>query len=469
MIPAVAMIGCSSDNDSPDPDAGQQDAGASGAGGQGGNAGAGGHAGTGGGAGTGGDAGAGGSAGSGGSQGPTQCSADEKKCIAGIVKQCQNDAWKTVEDCVTEGKLCDMSKGGCVDKCTKDTDCANSSEVDGEFCRQDGRCAPKIFETVWEVPDSDRTLVLPYYDDGSGKAKCDFKVLWGDEGADNDFSKGTDVKKCSDVKNITHKYATAGTYHVKIKGTYNGWGTDVIIPTEICDDDCGGKMLRRLVEVVSFGPVGLTNGAFACTDGVKLPAEQVPDASLWNNGGELFFCANGVSESITRWDTSNITNMLSMFYGAAAFNHPLNGWDTSKVTKMSSVFAGTAAFNQPLNTWNTSNVTDMRVTFYKATAFNQPLNTWDTSNVTNMYFMFMGAAAFNQPLNTWITSNVTNMNSMFKEASAFDQNLAPWDVTKVTNMTSIFSESGITKTNYCAVKSLDVWKDADLGVSFACP
>ena len=178
-------------------------------------------------------------------------------------------------------------------------------------------------------------------------------------------------------------------------------------------------MLRRLVEVVSFGPVGLTAGAFACTDGVKLPAEQVPDASLWNNGHQLFLCAKEVDEAITRWDTFAVIRMARMFEAATVFNQPLNGW-------------------------NTSNVIDMRG-------------------------MFEGATAFNQPLNTWNTSKVTNMNSMFKGASVFNQNLKLWDVTKVTDMENIFSESGITKPNYCAVKSLPVWKDADLGVSFICP
>ena len=408
------------------------------------------------------------------------------------MKQCQNNAWKTVEDCTATDKLCDMSKGGCVDKCTKDKDCANSSEVDGEFCRQDGRCAPKIFETVWEIPDSDRTLVLPYYDDKTGKAKCDFKVLWGDEGVDNDFSKGTEVKNCSDKKNITHKYAKAGTYHVKIKGTYNGWGK-FLIASDVCDDNCRGNMLQRLVEVVSFGPVGLTMGAFACTNSVKLPAEQVPDASLWNNGRQLFLCANGVSESITRWDTSSVTGMDLMFQGAAAFNQPLDTWNTSKVTDMRAMFYGATAFNQPLNEWNTSNVIDMRWMFQGATAFNQPLNEWNTarvvnmismfegattfnqplnpwntSKVTDMRSMFKGAAAFNQPLTNWDTAKVTNMNSMFKGASAFDQYLAGWVVTSVTDMKSIFSDSGITKTNYCAVHALDVWKDHDLGIKYDC-
>ena len=101
--------------------------------------------------------------------------------------------------------------------------------------------------------------------------------------------------------------------------------------------------------------------------------------------------------------------------------------------------------------------------------FNQPLNNWDTIHVTDMRGMFSGASAFNQPLNNRNTSQVTDMRGMFKKASAFNQNLAPWNVAKVTDMRHIFSDSGIKKPNYCAVKSLPVWKDHNLGVSFDCP
>ena len=436
---AAVAIGCGSDNDTPDQDAGQQDTGVGGSGG--GAAGQGGKAGQGGSAagGQGGDAGAGGGGGSG--QGGAGGSAG------------------------TGGS----GGGDNPPECRTDADCENSGADDGEHCRPDGRCASKIFETVWNIPDSERTLVLPYYDDKSGTAKCDFTILWGDEGAGSDFNKGTRVTDCSTKSNITHTYAAAGTYHVKIKGVYNGWGVEPLHSDIVCEDDCDGHVLVRLAEMVRFGSVGLTERAFACTNGVKLPAGEIPDANLWHNGRQMFRCAGEIGEAISRWDTSNVTNMSWMFYRAAAFNQPLNSWDTSNVTNMRGMFDEAAAFNQPLNNWDTSNVTDMSLMFNGAATFNQPLNNWDTSNVTNMWSMFNGAATFNQPLNNWDTSNVTNMWGMFAYAAAFDQNLALWNVTNVTDMERIFSESGITQPNYCAVKSLPVWKNASLGVSFDCP
>lgn len=54
---------------------------------------------------------------------------------------------------------------------------------------------------------------------------------------------------------------------------------------------------------------------------------------------------------ISKWDTSNVTNMFSMFDGATKFNQPLDKWDVSNVTDMSYIFEEAKKFNQPLNNW----------------------------------------------------------------------------------------------------------------------
>ena len=51
-----------------------------------------------------------------------------------------------------------------------------------------------------------------------------------------------------------------------------------------------------------------------------------------------------------------------------------------------------------ISNWDTSNVTNMESMFEEASSFNQPLNDWNVSNVKKMYCMFLGATSFNQPL-----------------------------------------------------------------------
>ena len=155
----------------------------------------------------------------------------------------------------------------------------------------------------------------------------------------------------------------------------------------------------------------------------------------------------------TAWDTSNVTNMKSMFDmhgGTNVFNQDLGGWDTSNVTNMAEMFWGLSAFNRDIGTWDTSSVETMVYMFRDANAFNQDIGSWDTSSVTNLYYTFNGASVFNQDVGTkevtvggvtytaWDTSNVTDMLGTFGGATVFNQDITSWNTSKVNNMSSMF-------------------------------
>ncbi len=74
---------------------------------------------------------------------------------------------------------------------------------------------------------------------------------------------------------------------------------------------------------------------------------------------------------------------------------------------------------------NTSNVTDMSSMFKYAQSFNQDISNWDTSNVTNMSDMFYYAKSFNQDISNWDTSKVTDMSSMFEDAQSMEEKNKP--------------------------------------------
>ena len=191
------------------------------------------------------------------------------------------------------------------------------------------------------------------------------------------------------------------------------------------------------------------------------------DTSSVNAGGMcmMFYWAenfnNGGNASIGNWNTSNVTDMCSMFDGAKKFNQPIGYWNTSSVTNMDTMFGDARAFDQDIGyypsvsttAWNTANVTTMKKMFYWAENFNNggnaSIGNWNTSKVTDMYGMFLVAKKFNQPIGTWNTSKVTNMNDMFNYATIFNQNINSWNVNKVTQKPPIgfSSNSSLTSTN----------------------
>jgi surface protein len=181
---------------------------------------------------------------------------------------------------------------------------------------------------------------------------------------------------------------------------------------------------------------------------------------------------NGVSSfnsDLSKWDTSNCTDMSSMFDGATAMlgSHlplpkgekrlaytgkfidnfqlkcaakdwsadktfakekygPIEDWDVSEVTSFEKLFYGAKDFNSDLSKWDTSNCTNMNSMFHGASSFNSDLSKWDTSNCTNMFQMFSGASSFNSDLSKWDTSKCTdNMDDMFDGATAMSSSHKP--------------------------------------------
>ena len=100
------------------------------------------------------------------------------------------------------------------------------------------------------------------------------------------------------------------------------------------------------------------------------------------------------------WDTSNITNMASMFFQAKAFNQDISNWDTSKVVNMNTMFSGASVFNQDVNT---KQVTVNGVTY----------TAWDVSKVTSFTGMLLGTV-FNNTFNNWeLNAGLTKVSQIF--------------------------------------------------------
>ena len=144
----------------------------------------------------------------------------------------------------------------------------------------------------------------------------------------------------------------------------------------------------------------------------------------WNNGGIGFVkYTDTFNADISKWDTSRVRNMRSMFASTKTFNQDIGNWNTARVTEMQSMFSNAQAFNQDIGGWDTAQVTDMQAMFY-GSYFNQEIGGWNTYQVKNMAYMFK-KASFYKPIESWDTSQVTSMSEMFagdwQQTNSFNQ------------------------------------------------
>ena len=152
---------------------------------------------------------------------------------------------------------------------------------------------------------------------------------------------------------------------------------------------------------------------------------------------------------ISKWDTSNVTNMSYMFLDSKIKRLPnISGWKTNNVRNMSNMFNGCNLLKllPDISKWNTDNVTDMSFMFNNCNSLkNLPdISNWNTFNVKNMSYMFNNCSSFNKlpDISKWNTDNVTDMSYMFNNCNLLYNlpEISNWNTYNVTNMSYMFCE-----------------------------
>ena len=139
------------------------------------------------------------------------------------------------------------------------------------------------------------------------------------------------------------------------------------------------------------------NGAMTIIPSSTIEASfKGSDTSNVTNMGSMFaYCSNLTSLDVSNFDTSNVTDMMSMFQGCSSLTSlDLRNFNTSKVTNMMFMFNYCSSLTSlDLSGFNTSNVTDMDNMFSECIGLaSLDLSKWDTSNVDNMNHMFKGCS-----------------------------------------------------------------------------
>ncbi|UNY97931.1 BspA family leucine-rich repeat surface protein [Zhouia spongiae] len=284
-----------------------------------------------------------------------------------------------------------------------------------------GQLSSQSFTTLWNTTNisSGSSAVNEITIPTNPAYTYSYTVDWGDGNIDSNVT-----------GDITHTYASQGTYTVKIDGTFPA----------IYFNNAGD--VNKIIEILSWGTIqwqSMENAFYGC-ENINFDAITPPDLSQVTSLQNAFRDCSLFNGIMNDWDVSTITNISGLFMNCEVFNRPLDQWNTIGITDMSYTFHHAIIFNEPLDNWNTSSVTTLQYFLSEASSFNQNINNWNTSNVTNMNGAFRYTNNYNQPMNNWDVSNVTDMTSTF-QGSGFNNSINNWDVSNVTTMMGMFSQS----------------------------
>lgn len=318
-------------------------------------------------------------------------------------------------------------------------------------------------------------ITLPLIASGSYAAH----VLWGD----GTYSFITAYNQAE----VTHTYASSGTYTITITGGIKGW--------KFAN---GGDKLKML-DVKSWGPLkindqsafyGCSNLTSSATDVFvfeNVMANDVRqtfrDCPLFDQNlsaldmtglvvGNGFFrgCSsfnNGGDPGINNWVMGSFTSIAQFFMGNSSFNQPVGGWNVSNNTNGDLLFFQCTIFNQNISAWNVAKFITMNSMFGQAAAFNNGgdsgINNWNTIALQQIDSMMNGAAGFTHTLANWIADLITSANQAFRSMGSVNINLSGWNMASCTNWTSFMFATTMTTANYDA--ALIAWDGLDMADS----
>ena len=214
----------------------------------------------------------------------------------------------------------------------------------------------------------------------TGSASDTFVFSCGSTGTYNaviDWGDGTtsDITSYNDA-DLTHVYASSGTYQIKISGELP-W---IKFNT--------GVDRQKVMSIDNWGIIPWRSFQYAFSGCINMDilATDIPDLTTnsVSNISQIFRSCNSItSVSFVGWDTSNVTTMALMFQSLTSCTSiDLTGIDTSNVTNFNQTFS-----NVPddiiigVDTWNIEKVTNFGNTFFNSALstveYDKTLVAWD--------------------------------------------------------------------------------------------
>lgn len=235
----------------------------------------------------------------------------------------------------------------------------------------------------------------------------------------------------------------AYTYKYQMEGTDSGW-------KEITKNGWGVVLTNK-------------NSTNDVIDNVCTYINNKPIVSM------SYMYLNSASTSINlNMNTSNVTNMHSMFSNSKAISLDLINFDTSNVTDMGHMFNEcTSLTSLNVSSFDTSKVINFSQMFQNCSKITSlDLTNFNTSNVTNMGGMFYNCRSLsNLNVNSFNTSNTTLMNNMFSGCSSLKSlDVSNFNTNKVVNMYGMFL--GLSSLESIDLSNFNTSNVIDMGHTF---
>ena len=229
-----------------------------------------------------------------------------------------------------------------------------------------------------------------------------------------------------------------GTKTITKNGTYNA-----------TDDNLDGyskiEVATSGVDLNDYIKSTIEEGTSSYSAGQWIKSVKQLPAFTFNgkNASYHFYNFQGDSIDVSSFNTSNVTNMNSMFRDCSSLTSlDLSSFNTSKVTNMASLFNSCRSLTSlDLSNFNTSKVTDMGGVFYGCSSLTSlDVSNFDTTNVINMNSIFDSCSSLTSlDVNNFNTSKVTNMGRMFSSCSSLTSlDVSNLTATSLTNANMMF-------------------------------
>ncbi len=268
-------------------------------------------------------------------------------------------------------------------------------------------------------------------------------VDWGD-GTSNSYSGTAPV--------MLHTYPSAGTYTVKISGTF----------PRISFVNTGDKLKLLTIEYWGTGVwSGSMLNAFNGCANLKINAQDVPNfAGVTNTSAMFQNCTSLTSINVSGWNVSNVTVANNMFYNCAALSSitGTQNWNLSKVTNVNSMFVACNSLSTlDLSGWNLSACTTFGTNQYDGMFYNNTglknlnVSNWILNTTSNfgLINIFNGCTNLSAAtgFNTWNTSKVTSLYNMFAGCSKLTSlDVSNWNLSACTSLATTFNGCSTLKS-----------------------